>query len=448
MNSIVRTLSISIDGDTHQYLMKKFKNKDGIKTNEQNRIYKSIHDRLYEVQKINKTGSTIYTLVYDSLSKEFQYGVSSSAPFYRHVYKEYPQILKDKFKKGAIIPLYKTENGEWISAFAPIFNSKNEVVAVVEADVSFMEFIRLARAKIFTNIGYSGIVILLIALLLYRSVKRILKKEEQVKRLLISQKKVIEEKNKDITDSINYAKKIQESILPSKKQIDQTLPKNFILYMPRDIVSGDFYWYYQFTDGSKVIVVGDCTGHGIPGALMSVIGCSLLNEIVKQQQVKSPAEILKLLDEGVSRSLGNDGNSDEQLDGMDVSICYINSAYTELVFSAALRPLLQIRNNQIIEYKGNRFPIGGGTLYQKKAFDETVISIQKDDLFYMYTDGYIDQFGGENGKKLRTKNFKEFLLENKDLAFSAQSRQLENFINAWKGAEEQNDDILVLGFAL
>lgn len=172
MNSIVRTLSISIDGDTHNYLMNKYKTKDDVKTNEQDQIYLSIHNRLKKIEQINHVGSTIYTLVFDSASNTFQYGISSTSPFFRHHYKKYPPILKEKFKEGAIIPLYETENGTWISAFAPIVNSKNEVVAIVEADVKFNDFISDARSKVFKSLAFSMVFILVLGFFLYRSIKK------------------------------------------------------------------------------------------------------------------------------------------------------------------------------------------------------------------------------------------------------------------------------------
>lgn len=447
MNSIVRTLSISIDGDTHNYLMKSYRSKDAIKTNEQNRIYLSLHERLKKIQEYNHVKSTIYTLVFDSTSQTFQYGISSTNPFFRHHYKKYPPILKQKFNQGAIIPLYETENGTWISAFAPILNSENKVVAVVEADVKFNDFITEARTKIIKSLAFSTIIILIIGFFLYRSIKKILRKEEEIKRFLIRQKQEIEEKNKDIVDSINYSKKIQDSFFPSKDQINNCLVNNFIFFKPRDIVSGDFYWHHEFEDGSQVFAVSDCTGHGVPGAMMSVIGCTLLNEIVKINKCTRPDFILEQLDNGIEKFFKNESSSNNQLDGMDISICYVDKDKKILKYAGAFRQLVMVRNNILSEFKANRFPIGGGGLYSKSKFDLHKIEIQKGDQFFMFTDGYVDQFGGNNGKKIGARNFKSLLLEVSGLETQKQEKRIAEFFSNWKGKVNQIDDVLIFGFA-
>lgn len=447
MNSIVRTLSISIDGDTHNYLMKKYKTKDAVKTNEQDHIYLSIHNRLKKIEQINHVGSTIYTLVFDSTSNTFQYGISSTSPFFRHQYKKYPPILKEKFNEGAIIPLYETENGTWISAFAPILNSENKVVAIVEADVKFNDFITKARTKIFKSLALSMVFILIVGFFLYRSIKKILRKEEEIKRFLIQQKHEIEEKNKDIVDSINYSKKIQDSFFPSTAQIDNSLKDNFIFFKPRDIVSGDFYWHFEFDDGSQVFAVSDCTGHGVPGAMMSVIGCTLLNEIVKINHCKSPDLILEQLDNGIDKFFKNDSSDNNQLDGMDISICYVDKDKKILKYAGAFRQLVLVRKNELTEFKANRFPIGGGGLYSKSSFDLHNIEIQNGDQFFMFTDGFVDQFGGQVGKKIGARNFKDLLLEVSRLDSKLQEKRIAEFFSKWKGKVNQIDDVLIFGFA-
>jgi serine phosphatase RsbU (regulator of sigma subunit) len=447
MSAISNTLAQNIDGDLHQNILKTYKHKNDILSNEQDSNYQKIHTQLISAEKKNKTRSTIYTLVYNPIEKEFRYGVSSaSKPFYRHKYLKFPPILKEKFRKGAIIPCYETENGIWISSFSPILNSDNEVVGVVEADVKFNEFISMARKNILKSSLISLFVILIIALFLYRSVKKILIQDEKTRQLLLNQKKQIEEKNQDITDSINYAKRIQDAILPTKEEIKAGINDFFILFKPRDIVSGDFYWYHRFEDGSQIIAVGDCTGHGIPGALVSVIGSSLLNEIVKQREIKDPGKILDLLDIGVSNGLGSNSKHSDQRDGMDISICYINSDKNHLTFSGAFRPLLLVRGSNMKEFKGDRFPIGGGDLYNKSPFSNINIEIEAEDKYFMFSDGLPDQFGGPKGKKLMTKKFKQILNKNIELPFIDQCNELEDFMNHWKGEHEQVDDIIVIGF--
>ena len=449
LSAITKTLAFNIDGDKHEQLMQMYLEKDGIKSNDQNFIYKDIHNLLRKTEKDNRTGSTIYTLIYVKDKGLFHYGVTSSdAPFFRHEYLQFPEILVKNFETGGVIPRYTSENGTWISSFSPVRNKKGEVVAVVESDVRFDEFIDRANSEIFQSSIMALGVILIVAFFLYRAVKKILRKEERMRQELMQQKQIIEIKNKDITDSINYAKKIQDAILPTAEQVDAGFKDYFVMFKPRDIVSGDFYWYHRFENGEQVVAAADCTGHGIPGALMSVIGSSLLNEIVKQRGVKDPAEILNQLDEGVNLALGNRSKSTEQRDGMDISICYINTEKDTLQFAGAFRPLIKISGGEMEEFKSDKFPIGGGDLYEKKPFSHHTIPVKEGDCFYMFSDGMPDQFGGPNGKKLMTKKFKELISQNTTLPFKEQCQALEIFFEKWKGDKEQVDDILVVGFTL
>lgn len=449
MLAITKTLSAEIDGDEHQRITLKYQEKDELKTYEQDSSFYRIHRYLKDAQQMNKTGSAIYTLVYDPIRRQFFYGASSSeTPYYRHQYKQFPDKLKQDYLRGGIIPRYSSENGTWISAFWPIKNSRGQTVAVVEADVKFNEFIQMARKQVLFRLGMALIVIVVISLFLYRSVKKILLKEEELKRQLLEQKHLIEDKNKDITDSINYAKRIQDAILPPKREIASGLRDFFVLYEPRDIVSGDFYWYHQFEDGGQVLAVADCTGHGIPGALVSVIGSSLLNEIVKQREITSPAEILRQLDKGVHTGFGSSRGIEGQRDGMDISICYIPPAKNELIYGGALRPLLCLRQGEILEFKGDRFPIGGGDLYEKTAFEEQKVPIQQGDVFYMFSDGFPDQFGGPKGKKMMTGKFKKHLLQHAHLSFEEQCKKLVLLIEEWQGDLDRVDDVLVMGFSV
>jgi ligand-binding sensor domain-containing protein/serine phosphatase RsbU (regulator of sigma subunit) len=249
----------------------------------------------------------------------------------------------------------------------------------------------------------------------------------------------------EIKDSINYAERIQSSILPNISVIKEHLPNGFILFKPRDVVSGDFYWFNQL-DGKLFFACVDCTGHGVPGAFMSMIGNSLLNEIILTKKISSPSAILSSLNRSIFKVLKQ--NTSESRDGMDMALCMIDSKTNTLTFSGANRELLLIRNGELIEYKPTKSAIGGFT-DSNTIFNETVIEVQPNDLFYMTTDGYADQFGGEKGKKLMTKNFKDFLLQIHTLPMPQQQEMLDEKIMDWMGrAHAQVDDILVVGIKL
>ncbi len=256
---------------------------------------------------------------------------------------------------------------------------------------------------------------------------------------------LIEEKNKEITDSINYAKLIQQSLLASKLMLDKNLKDYFILYKPKDIVSGDFYWATETNNGFLMACV-DCTGHGVPGAFMSLIGKENLDKAATISS--SPKQILNLLNLGVKKSLNQNENNTNK-DGMDIALININylaDGKTKVNYAGANRSLLIIRkNNSIVEeIKSTKSAIGGFTS-NEQVFDETEIILDKGDLIFMTTDGYADQFGYEKNKKMTTKKFKEFLLDNKNIQIPDIKNNLENFFTNFKGKLDQVDDVLVIG---
>jgi serine phosphatase RsbU (regulator of sigma subunit) len=227
--------------------------------------------------------------------------------------------------------------------------------------------------------------------------------------------------------------------------IKEYLPNSFILFKPRDVVSGDFYWFNK-TEDKLFFACVDCTGHGVPGAFMSMIGNSLLNEIVLTKKITSPSAILSNLNKSIFKVLKQ--NTSESRDGMDMALCMIDLNARTLTFSGANRELLLIRHSELIEYKPTKNAIGGFT-DSETIFNETVIDVLENDQFYMTTDGYADQFGGEKGKKLMTKNFKDFLIQIHSLPMNYQREQLDQKIINWMGtAHAQVDDILVIGIKL
>ena len=254
---------------------------------------------------------------------------------------------------------------------------------------------------------------------------------------------LIAEKNKEMTDSLNYAKRIQAAILPEMNLISKTFNQSFILYLPKDIVSGDFYFFSQ--QGNKTIIVAaDCTGHGVAGAIMSMVGGSLLNQIVNEKKITDPAEILNLLNAGVIASLKQ--NENDTHDGMDVSLCTFDLENNALTFAGANRPLWLVRNQNLEVFKSDKFPIGGLQIERNESFEKQYIKLEKNDSVYIFSDGYADQFGGLLGKKIMTKKFKEVVLSIQDKSMSEQGEHLRQFLNDWMGDSfEQVDDILVIG---
>ncbi|MGV3629751.1 MAG: SpoIIE family protein phosphatase [Bacteroidota bacterium] len=254
------------------------------------------------------------------------------------------------------------------------------------------------------------------------------------------QKEEIQQKTQDIVDSIVYAKRIQETILPSER-LDRMFDEYFVFYRPKDIVSGDFYWARQ--KGNLAIFSAiDCTGHGVPGALVSIVGNASLLRCVNEHRLTEPAEILNMHREIVVKSFGSKGNTDVK-DGMDMSLCVLDQETLVMKYSGANNECVIIRNKEIIELKPDKQPIG--QFSHATPFTQHEIQLQSGDCVYQFTDGYVDQFGGEKGKKLKSRPFKEMLVQISHLPMKEQDKKVREFFDSWKGEFEQVDDVCVFG---
>lgn len=270
---------------------------------------------------------------------------------------------------------------------------------------------------------------------------------------LIKEKKILEEKvaertaelaqkNKDIMDSIRYAQRIQIAILPPDIPFEDT----FVLFKPKDIVSGDFYWF-ESKDGIDMLAAVDCTGHGVPGAFLSILGHNMLTKIVTEYGITDPGKILQKLNDEVLFALHQQDVADKGIvnDGMDLALICVDKKNNKLDFAGAYNPLFFIREGELTEIKADRFPIGRSISDKKKEFTTHSMKVQKGDSFYIFSDGYADQFGGPDNKKFRKKNMKDLLLKIQNMKMADQSTTLEEEFNTWKGNNEQVDDIVIIG---
>lgn len=260
--------------------------------------------------------------------------------------------------------------------------------------------------------------------------------------ILEQQKNKIETQKNDLTTSIHYARQIQSAIFPKKDILIRDLPEHFILFKPLDIVSGDFYWFKQFNN-SIFIAASDCTGHGVPGAFMSILGITSLNEIVYAAKTISTGEVLNQLRNNVKKTLGQSQNNSTIRDGMEMALCKVDFEEQMIQFSGAFRPMYMIRDNQLMEIKGDNMPIG---IYDEEMpFTNVEMPFKKDDIIYLFSDGYVDQIGGIERKTFKSKRFKELLLHIHRLPMNEQMNLLERNIEEWQGDIEQIDDILIIG---
>ena len=269
---------------------------------------------------------------------------------------------------------------------------------------------------------------------------------ESMLELSDKQESIILALNKDLNDSIRYAGKIQNATL-SRGSIDLSLiPEHFIIFLPKNVVSGDFYWYHDFAD-YMVIAVADCTGHGVPGALMSMLGITFLNKIIFEEKVIDAAKILNEMRNDLIFTLDQHDKKETVVDSINISVCIIDKETRKMQFAGAYHSILCLRKGSIIELKGNRMPVG---IYDKMkdSFTNQEFSLEKNDTLYLFSDGYADQFGGSSGRKFMLNNFRMLLLEVSDLDMVNQKHVLFETFKKWKGNHLQVDDVLVIGLKI
>jgi len=280
-------------------------------------------------------------------------------------------------------------------------------------------------------------------LLLYaRDIRERLKLQTKI----ILQNKELEEINKETRDSIIYAQRIQKATLPNLEKLRGFVSDYFVFFQPKDIVSGDFYWMQENTENNTVYIAAvDCTGHGVPGAMMSMIGNLFLKQIIRDIPNASTSQVLSILRQNIITSLSQDIGENENKDGMDMTLVKIDNKNKTISFSGANNPIYFIRNEELTVYKGNPYPIGIYHEWENNNFDMHEIEYQKGDCIYLFSDGYPDQFGGPKSKKYMYSNFKKKLLEIHKEDFSTQKALLVKTFNDWKGNTFQVDDVLVIG---
>ncbi len=354
-------------------------------------------------------------------------------------YQEFTKLREGRYTfRVKAINIYGTESGESVFSFdilppwyrtVPAFLFYGVIAIVLFWLVARLYSNRLKRE----NIRLEGIVT-------ERTAEVVRQRDE-----IVEKKLVLEYQKKEIEDSIRYARRIQSAVIPSQKNYQDLIPGSFVFFRPLNIVSGDFYWMGHA--GSRIIfTAADCTGHGVPGAFMSMLGVAFLNEIVNKDHITSPDKILDNLRDKVIQALQQQGVSGEARDGMDISLVSIDRETGILEFAGAYNPLTMVRNGEIAETPGDKMPIG---IYENMhGFMKHAIALEKGDMFYLFSDGYEDQFGGPDGKKFKSKRLKALLLEISSLPVGKQKDNLEMNFELWKGGLPQVDDIVIVGIRI
>ena len=307
-----------------------------------------------------------------------------------------------------------------------------KVESIAKIEKQKVELLSEKKIKLFFIVG--AIILLIVVIIIWNN----LRKNARASKLILFQKEKIEEAHKEITDSIAYAKRIQSAILPPPKLVKQYLKESFILYKPKDVVAGDFYWMENVKD-KVIFAAADCTGHGVPGAMVSVVCNNGLNRSVREHGLTIPGEILDKTREIIVKEFQK---SEEDIkDGMDIALCSIEGM--KLQYAGAYNPLWIIRNGEIIETKANKQPIG--QFENPKPYTTHSFDLEQGDAIYIFSDGYVDQFGGERGKKFKSKAFRELLLSIQDKPMEEQKTSIDDTFETWKSDLEQVDDVCVIG---
>jgi tetratricopeptide (TPR) repeat protein/serine phosphatase RsbU (regulator of sigma subunit) len=373
-------------------------------------------------------------LCYSNLAKTFENEGNYKEAYLNHI----------KFKQ-LTDSIFNAENSRQLGDLKTQFEvEKKETELKVKAEKQ--EVINAEERKRQKFVIYGVVFMLLIvfvfSILLYKRFKL----SQNQNKIIEQQKHLVEEKNKEITDSITYAKRLQQAILPPQEYINHYLPQNFVLYKPKDIVAGDFYWAEALSneDGCFFIASADSTGHGVPGAMVSVVCSNALNRAVKEFQEIQTGNILNKTRELVIETFAK--SSSDVKDGMDISLLSVDKKNKKIFWSGANNPLWYIQNNELKEITANKQPIGKTD--NPTSFTTHEISYQENTIFYLFTDGFADQFGGPKGKKFKYKQLSEIILNNHHLPLSQQAEILNKIFDDWKGVLEQVDDVCIIGIRL
>ena len=411
-------------------------------------IYSSLAEIYYRQNKIEEASAFVAKM--EQLKQE-----NGFYPNANHLYELYAALegKKGNYKKAnEYLMLYIAERDTFYNT--EVTSQLSEMSAKYETEKKEKENQLLQAQNLLSEetikqqktISYFIIGGLLVVCVFTYYIFRGLSRQRKANQIIYEQKVIVEEKHKEITDSINYAERIQRSFLASKALLDQNLNSYFVFFQPKDIVSGDFYWAGKLSNGNFALVTADSTGHGVPGAIMSILNISSLEKAV-ERGLYNPAEILNDTRQTIIDRLKKDGSAEGGKDGMDCSLVSFDFKNNKLVYAAANNPVWIVRGEGLIELLPDKMPVGKHDKDQV-SFVQHEVDLQKGDMVYALTDGMADQFGGPNGKKFKYKQLKELLITIAPLPLSTQHQQLKNALNTWKGNLEQIDDICIIGIKL
>lgn len=442
LSGVTGTLATQLDGNRLKRLLERYDTPGVLIKNTQDAWYFTLYNAMEKGLRSAELKHPLLLLALDTSRNELQTVVTSAAhPTFRAAYQGAgAQELRRYLGQGAA-GSFQTERDGMLIIADPVRNHAGHTIGVLVARSSLAELEHGARMALMKEASVVAVLFALLGLLLFRRVGRMLRHEEvQYNDLRI--------RHSGMTDSIAYASRIQSALVPDPERYRELFDDFFVLNRPRDVVSGDFHWYHRISGHECLVAAADCTGHGLPGAMIATIACSLLNDMGEELNRLNPAELLNRLNRSMIRALHQDGHRVGAGDGMDISLCRINRKTHELQFAGAYRPLYRVHRGQLQVINGDRMPIGGNHHGIDRKFTLHRISYQPGDRIYLFSDGYVDQFGGPHRRRFMASRLGDLLVANHQMPMAMQAEALEKAFLEWKGAEAQMDDVCLLGIAV
>lgn len=439
---VTGTLSSQLDGGRITRLLSTYDSRGMLIKNTQDAWYYVLHGALEKSAEAASLTTPLLIVAYDPQKQELQTVVTSAErPELRNAYTGPAATeIRNYLQRNEAKAMRITSAGDLVAIDA-VHDDQGKVVAALVARSSLALLRTSTKAELVREVGFTGLLFILIGLLLFRRVGRLVRHEEE-------ERNNLQVRHDGITDSIAYAGKIQSALIPSPERFREQFDDFFVLNRPRDVVSGDFHWYHRISEHECLVATADCTGHGFPGAMMAAIACSLLNDLARDRQYHDPAELLSELNQRLISTLNQEGRRSGAGDGMDIALCRIDRKAKEILFAGAFRPLYWMHEGQLTVINGDRKPVGGSHHGTDRKFSVHRIAYHEGDNIYLFSDGYVDQFGGPERKKFMAARFNEVLLANHDMPMAMQAEALERAFNEWKGTQPQVDDVCVLGIAV
>jgi serine phosphatase RsbU (regulator of sigma subunit) len=441
LGSVTSTLAVQLNGEHVDLLRSKYQEPGLVIRNTQDAWYYVMHDHLRKAAERLQMDQGLQVLAFDSSRNELQVIVTSDIePRYRAPYSHHTADILAHYEEGALLRKGR-DSDEQLIAFDVLRNEAGQVSGIVLGSISGAAAAAQATATLWRNMLFALLLFVLAGIALFTSAGRWLQQDNAAHQAL-------QQRHAGIADSIAYAGKIQRALAPPAALYDELFKGAFIIDRPKDMVSGDFHWVHRVDEHTCYVAAADCTGHGLPGAMIAAIGCSLLNEVVPNHADKDPAELLSMLNTRLVTTLHQQGQKRGAGDGMDMALCRVDRRAQEILFAGAHRPLYWLHGEKLTVINGDRKPVGGSHQQLDRRYTVHRLAYTPGDRIYLFSDGYVDQFGGPEGKRFMSMRLHALLSEHRHLDMAGQRDMLERAYLEWKGTTEQVDDVCVLGLAV